>query len=79
MATVEWDYSDRATTYGKRADYSADALRTVLTAIGATPETAVADIGAGTGKLSVPLACSGLKVHAVEPNDAMRLFGIRNT
>lgn len=32
----------------------------------------VADIGAGTGKMSESLACAGLLVDAVEPSEAMR-------
>lgn len=79
MTKVEWDYSERAASYDKRADYSADALRSLFKAIGAQSDWQVADIGAGTGKLSVPLARSGLTVHAVEPNDNMRSFGVRNT
>jgi ubiquinone/menaquinone biosynthesis C-methylase UbiE len=39
----------------------------------------VADIGAGTAKLSCPLAERGLTVRAVEPNDAMRERGISRT
>ena len=39
----------------------------------------MADIGAGTGKLTIPLLDRGLTVIAVEPNDAMREIGIRNT
>lgn len=39
----------------------------------------VADIGAGTGNLSLMLLELGLKVDAVEPNDAMREIGINRT
>ena len=37
----------------------------------------VADVGAGTGKLTENLCELGLKGYAVEPNDAMRNEGIR--
>lgn len=39
----------------------------------------VADIGAGTGNLSVMLLERGCSVVAVEPNDAMREIGIERT
>ena len=80
MATkVEWDYSDRAAFYDKRADYSGRALNQVSARMGLAAAVVVADIGAGTGKLSRPLAERGFKVLSVEPNDAMRSFGIGNT
>jgi ubiquinone/menaquinone biosynthesis C-methylase UbiE len=79
MTTVKWDYTDRAEHYDKRADYSAEAIQTLLKKIGAVPGKPVADIGAGTGKLTKLLALHGLIVRAVEPNDAMMTFGIKNT
>jgi ubiquinone/menaquinone biosynthesis C-methylase UbiE len=79
MTTVQWDYTDRAAHYDKRADYSSEAVETLLRNVGAAPEKPVADIGAGTGKLTKLLASNGLKVQAVEPNDAMRAIGIKNT
>ncbi|MBI1276307.1 methyltransferase domain-containing protein [bacterium] len=36
------------------------------------PDSAVADVAAGTGNLTVPLAKLGYQVTAIEPNDAMR-------
>jgi len=79
MSTVKWDYTDRAEHYDKRADYSKEAVEKVLREIGAVPPKPVADIGAGTGKLTKLLASNGLTVHAVEPNDSMMAFGVRNT
>jgi ubiquinone/menaquinone biosynthesis C-methylase UbiE len=76
---VEWDYSDRAAFYDKRADYSERALDQVLARMALAASATVADIGAGTGKLSRPLARRGFKVLSVEPNDAMRSLGIGNT
>lgn len=77
--TLSWDYTDLAAHYDKRADYSAAALEKLFGAVGLRHGDSVADIGAGTGKLSVPLARRGFIVAAVEPNAAMRGFGIRNT
>jgi SAM-dependent methyltransferase len=74
-----WDYTELASHYDKRADYSAKALDQLCTATGSGAGTRVADIGSGTGKLAAPLARRGLRVSAVEPNAAMRSFGIRNT
>ena len=79
MPPVKWDYTNRAEHYDKRADYSTEAIQTLLKKIGAVPGKPVADIGAGTGKLTKLLALHGLIVRAVEPNDAMMTFGIKNT
>ena len=79
MTTVKWNYTDRAEHYDKRADYSTKAVATLLQKIGAVPTKPVADIGAGTGKLTKLLALNGLTVRAVEPNDAMMAIGVKNT
>jgi len=78
MAKVEWDYSERAAHYDKRAEYSSEAIDQMLRRTALAAPAPIADIGAGTGKLARPLAARGFKVFAVEPNDAMRKFGIRN-
>lgn len=76
---VNWDYTELAAYYDKRADYSAKALDRLYATTRMASGARVADIGAGTGKLAVPLARRGLVVFAVEPNAAMRGFGIRNS
>lgn len=76
---VNWDYTQHAPSYDKRADYSREAIGELLQAIGCAAGTPVAEIGAGTGKLTKELLARGLKVSAVEPNEAMRARGIRNT
>lgn len=76
---TEWDYSERAHTYDKRADYSQKAINKLLQKTECSSNKPVGDIGAGTGKLSKMLLDFGLTVHAVEPNDNMRKYGIRNT
>ena len=76
---VTWDYTERAATYDKRADYSQKAISKVIEYISIEPYMRVADIGAGTGKLSKELLSYNLNIHAVEPNEAMRNIGIQNT
>jgi ubiquinone/menaquinone biosynthesis C-methylase UbiE len=76
---VNWDYTDHASHYDKRADYSYDAIRDLLTAAGCSAKTPVAEVGAGTGKLTKELLKHGLTVRSVEPNEAMREIGIQNT
>lgn len=78
-ATVTWDYTEHASHYDKRADYSIEAIDELLRATGCTPATPVAEVGAGTGKLTKELLRCGLTVRSVEPNDAMRTIGIANT
>ena len=76
---VTWDYTEHASHYDKRADYSSDAIEKLLKAIGCDSSKPVADIGAGTGKLTKELLKRGLIVRSVEPNEAMRTIGIQNT
>ena len=76
---TQWDYSERAATYDKRADYSEEAVARLLESIACSPQTPVADIGAGTGKLTKLLAQHSLAVSAVEPNNNMRILGEKNT
>ena len=76
---TDWDYTERAHTYDQRADYSSDAVKTLLHSLDCSPNDLVADIGAGTGKLTKLLLDFGLQVIAVEPNDNMRSYGIKNT
>ena len=76
---VNWDYTEHAAHYDKRADYSYDAIKQLLTATGCTPQKPIAEVGAGTGKLTKELLKHGLTVKSVEPNDAMRAIGIKNT
>ena len=68
---VTWDYTQHAAHYDKRADYAYDAISKLLTEIGATPATPVAEVGAGTGKLTETLVRLGVEVTAVEPDPGM--------
>src|SRR5580658_304884 len=76
---VNWDYTEHASHYDKRADYSYDAIKELVSATGCVPQKPVAEVGAGTGKLTKELLKHGLTVKSVEPNDAMREIGIKNT
>jgi ubiquinone/menaquinone biosynthesis C-methylase UbiE len=76
---TDWNYTERAQTYDQRADYSFEAIDFLLKTAEIKPNTAIADIGAGTGKLTKLLLDRQLKVHAVEPNEKMRERGILNT
>jgi ubiquinone/menaquinone biosynthesis C-methylase UbiE len=78
-AIVTWDYTEHATHYDKRADYAGEAIDALIAATGCVTAKPVAEIGAGTGKLTKELLQRGFKLHSVEPNDAMREIGIRNT
>jgi ubiquinone/menaquinone biosynthesis C-methylase UbiE len=76
---ITWDYTDHASYYDKRADYSREAIKKLLARMNCVPSKPVADIGAGTGKLTKELLEHGLDVRSVEPNEAMRTIGIQNT
>jgi ubiquinone/menaquinone biosynthesis C-methylase UbiE len=76
---VEWDYTDHASHYDKRADYSDEAIKQLINVTGCAAGKPVAEVGAGTGKLTKELLKHGLTVSSVEPNDAMRAIGKQNT
>jgi len=70
--TDAWDYTPLASTYDHRPDYSASLVKEVLHALGLRRGTTVAEVGAGTGKLTTLLLDQGLSVLAMEPNASMR-------
>lgn len=76
---TEWDYTSLADAYLKRPDYSDDALDEMLRTASLSKGDVVCDVGAGVAHLTIKLAQRGLKVFAVEPNDAMRANGIART
>ena len=75
------DFSELAKAYINRAGYSHTVLNVIGDHIGAfsRPSFFVADVGAGTGKLTLELLSLKLRCVAVEPNDQMRAEGIRLT
>lgn len=76
---TEWDYTQLANAYLKRPDYAPSALEELFRIAGLKPGDRVCDIGAGVAHLTLPLADSGCRVDAVEPNDAMRANGQKRT
>ena len=71
------DFTELAKAYHHRPGYSQTVLSVIAKHIGAFEKKnfQVADVGAGTGKLTENLVDLGLSVVAVEPNDAMRAEG----
>ena len=67
------DFSSLAKQYVHRPGYSHDVLRLLAQHVGANArdDFAIADVGAGTGKLTLDLHECGHKCVAVEPNAAM--------
>lgn len=80
VAVENWDYSLQAKYYEFRPNYSDKALDLLLHYVGVRKNSYyIADIGAGTGNLSIILLERGLNVIAIEPNDAMRNIGLDRT
>ncbi|MDC3096458.1 methyltransferase domain-containing protein [Alphaproteobacteria bacterium] len=75
----DWDYSKRAKTYDERSDYSKKAINELFEKINCNKGKKVADIGAGTGKLTKILLEMSLEVIAIEPNSNMLEYGKKNT
>ncbi|VVO28329.1 class I SAM-dependent methyltransferase [Pseudomonas fluorescens] len=76
---TEWDYTTLADAYLKRPDYADAAIDAMLSIAGAEKGDKFCDVGAGVAHLTMMLAARGLDVVAVEPNDAMRVNGIKRT
>jgi ubiquinone/menaquinone biosynthesis C-methylase UbiE len=76
---TEWDYTDLAKAYLKRPDYADLALDEMLAHAGLSAGAYACDVGAGVAHLTRKLESRGLRVVAVEPNDAMRTLGSTRT
>ena len=90
LVQSHWDYTSHAKFYEYRPNYAPATIDMLLktakdlykqtdTGGGGNTPLKVADIGAGTGNLSIMLLERGCEVVAVEPNDAMREIGIERT
>ncbi|MBZ7945873.1 methyltransferase domain-containing protein [Campylobacter sp. RM10532] len=73
-----WDYTKHAKFYSYRPNYAPKTIDMLITLVGGK-NLKVADIGAGTGNLSIMLLERNCNVVSVEPNDAMREIGIERT
>ncbi|MBI2339379.1 MAG: class I SAM-dependent methyltransferase [Deltaproteobacteria bacterium] len=72
------DYTELAKHYFHRPGYSKQVLKALALYMDAARDGfLVADIGAGTGKLTGILMDLGLSGYAIEPNEAMREEGLR--
>ncbi len=54
-----------------RPNYSNEAIEYILSLQSINDDFTIADIGAGTGKLSLPFVKRGLKLYGIEPNKDM--------
>jgi ubiquinone/menaquinone biosynthesis C-methylase UbiE len=78
MKKINWDYSKLAKSYDARADYSNILINKIAKRIKLKKNYPVADIGAGTGKLTKLLVRNNYIVAAIEPNFHMMEFGKKN-
>ncbi|WP_167854914.1 class I SAM-dependent methyltransferase [Mangrovimicrobium sediminis] len=77
----DWDYSEQAPYYQYRPNYSPLAIDTLLEKLAVPRDEGflIADVGAGTGNLTIMLEERGYTPIAIEPNDAMREIGIQRS
>ena len=73
LKQIGLDFEDEAevSTYDARQGGSSDADRALLTRLGVTPTTAMADIGCGTGLLACTAATMAGSVRAIDVSGAM--------
>ena len=65
-------FNNMENEYSKyRPDYSPKAVEYILNKCKISNDFAIADIGAGTGKLSLPFLKKGFRLYCVEPNTDM--------
>lgn len=74
---AQWDYSLHAEYYRYRPNYAPAAIARLVERVGArAPGFLTADVGAGTGNLSLLLLGQGVRpLVAIEPNQEMRVRG----
>ena len=64
-------FSGKAKFYHSRPTYPAECIDYLIQAYGLEENSVIADIGAGTGILSIPFLERGMTVFSVEPNSDM--------
>lgn len=80
LVEAVWDYTKHAKYYSYRPNYADSAIDLLcFYALNGKEKPLIADIGAGSGNLSIMLLQRNQKVVAIEPNDAMREVGIKRT
>ena len=76
----DWDYSKQAQFYKYRPNYPADLIRMLISYVSRTDSISIADIGAGTGNLSILLSeFKNTHILAIEPNKSMMDIGLDRT
>ena len=75
------DFSELAKQYVNRPAYNDNLLDFILKSVLPSEKSniKIAEVGAGTGKLTRMLLDRNFNVSAVEPNDSMRSEGIKYT
>lgn len=65
-------FSEKAEIYNKyRKEYATECIEDILNSVETSKKLIIADIGAGTGKLTEQFLKKGIKIIAVEPNKNM--------
>lgn len=75
----KWDYTEQASYYHNRPNYAPSAINDLFDFLSIDDDCLAADIGAGTGNLTLFLYPHFSRIYAVEPNYAMREIGIKRT
>ena len=64
-------FDDKAEFYNARPNYPKECIDYLIGRLGLDSQSVIADIGAGTGKLTLPFLHTVAFAYAVEPNDDM--------
>ena len=64
-------FTGKAKFYHSRPTYPTECIDYLIETYGLNENSVIADIGAGTGVLSIPFLERGMTVYSVEPNDDM--------
>lgn len=73
-----WNKKDNAERFWKRSQENSERTRLTLEELPLTPESRVLDIGAGPGRLAIPIAEQVAHVTAVEPAEGMKNLLLEN-